>query len=177
MTTVLLLLFSTLSAATPLLLGAIGGIFSERSGVINIGLEGIMLSGAWGAAYFALLTGSLWAGVLGAILMGVLIAALHAIAVIPLRANQVVVGVAINLLAAGFTEFMAVRLWGSGQSPAVPLPVPNIGPLNLLVYLAFVLVAVSYFVLYRTPWGLRLRAVGEHPEAAATVGINVHKFR
>jgi general nucleoside transport system permease protein len=177
MSTLLLLIGTTLRAAAPLLLTALGGVFSERSGVINIGLEGTMLMGAWGAVYFSLATGSAWVGVLGAILMGVIIAALHAVASIQWRANQVVVGVAINLLASGFTEFMAVKLWSSGQSPEVPARVPDVGPLNLFVYLAFGLALFAQWLIYRTPWGLRLRAVGEHPKAADTVGVSVYRMR
>jgi len=168
---------ATLRATTPLLLAALGGVYSERSGVVNIALEGIMLTGAWGAAYFSYISGNAWIGLLGAIAIGVLIAALHAVASIKYHADQVVSGTAINLLAAGFTEFMLNRVWGqAGGSPQVA-SLPSIGGLNLSIYLAFGLAAVSWFVLYRTPWGLRLRAVGEHPLAADTLGINVYKMR
>jgi len=168
---------ATLRATTPLLLAALGGVYSERSGVVNIALEGIMLTGAWGAAYFSYISGNAWIGLLGAIAIGVLIAALHAVASIKYHADQVVSGTAITLLAAGFTEFMLNRVWGqAGGSPQVA-SLPSIGGLNLSIYLAFGLAAVSWFVLYRTPWGLRLRAVGEHPLAADTLGINVYKMR
>jgi len=168
---------ATLRATTPLLLAALGGVYSERSGVVNIALEGIMLTGAWGAAYFSYISGNAWIGLLGAIAIGVLIAALHAVASIKYHADQVVSGTAINLLAAGFTEFMLNRVWGqAGGSPQVA-SLPSIGGLNLSIYLAFGLAAVSWFVLYRTPWGLRLRSVGEHPLAADTLGINVYKMR
>ncbi|MBP2017133.1 simple sugar transport system permease protein [Symbiobacterium terraclitae] len=171
------LLIATLRSATPLLLAALGGIFSERSGVVNIALEGIMLSGAWGAVFFSYISGNAWVGLLGAILVGVLMAGLHAVASIKYHADQVVSGTAINLLATGFTEFMLNRIWGqAGGSPSVAA-IPNVGGLSLFVYLAFGLAIVSWFALYRTPWGLRLRSVGEHPLAADTVGINVYKMR
>jgi len=171
------LILATLRAATPLLLAALGGIFSERSGVVNIALEGIMLAGAWGAVFFSYISGNAWVGLLGAILVGVIMAGLHAVASIKYHADQVVSGTAINLLATGFTEFMLNRVWGqAGGSPSVAA-IPNIGPLNLFVYLAFGLAIVSWVALYRTPWGLRLRSVGEHPLAADTLGINVAKMR
>jgi ABC-type uncharacterized transport system permease subunit len=175
MNTILVLLFATLRAATPLLLAALGGIFSERSGVVNIALEGIILMGAWAAVYFAWLTGNPWMGVLGAIIVGLAVAGIHAVVSIHYRANQVVSGVAINLLAAGFTEFMVTRLtqvtWEDVKK------IPNIFGLNPFVYVSLILVAVSHFMLYRTAWGLRLRAVGEHPKAADTVGISVPRMR
>jgi len=171
------LLIATLRAATPLLLAALGGIFSERSGVVNIALEGIMLAGAWGAVFFSYITGNAWIGVLGAVLIGVIMAGLHAVASIKYHADQVVSGTAINLLAVGFTEFMLNRVWGqAGGSPSVAA-VPNLFGLNLFVYLAFILAIVSWVVLFKTPWGLRLRSVGEHPLAADTMGISVHKMR
>lgn len=169
------LIVATLLAATPLLLAALGGIFSERSGVVNIALEGIMLTGAWFAVYGSFLTGSATFGVLMAMVAGLAISLLHAVASIRFKANQVVSGTAINLLAAGFTEYAMVQVWG-GQSPAVT-KVPDLGPLNLFVYIAFALAAVSWWALWKTPWGLRLRAVGEHPKAADTVGVKVHLYR
>lgn len=176
---VLNLFTSTLRSATPLLLVALGGTFSERSGVVNIALEGIMLVGAWFAVWGSFTTGSAWAGVALALLAGLIIAALHAVASVHFHANQVISGTAINLLAAGFTEFFMVKVWG-GQSPRVSA-LPNVGPewfhLNLFVYIAFGLALVSWFVIYRTPWGLRLRAVGEHPKAAETVGVSVYRMR
>jgi len=175
--TLVLLAASTLRAATPLVLAALGGVFSERAGVVNIALDGIMLVGAWAGVYFSFVTGSAWLGLLGAMGVGMAIAGIHAVASIRYNANQVVSGVAINLLAAGFTEFMLARVWGqAGQSPSVD-KIPDLGPFNLFVWAAFILAAVSQFVLWRTPWGLRLRAVGEHPLAADTVGINVQRMR
>lgn len=173
---VLSLIASTLRAATPLILGALGGVFSERAGVVNIALEGIMLTGAWAAVHFSILFGNTYMGVLAAVACGVIVAGIHAVASIRFKANQVVSGVAINMLAAGFTEFMVTTTWRGGQSEPV-VRVIDIGPLNLFVYVAIALAIVSQIVLWRTPWGLRLRSVGEHPLAADTVGVNVHKMR
>ncbi|MGE5672451.1 MAG: ABC transporter permease [Mycobacterium leprae] len=171
------ILVSTLRSATPLMLAAMGGVFSERSGVFNIALEGIMLTGAWAAVYFSFLTGSPWLGVLGAIICGVLISLIHAIASIQFKANQVVSGVAINLLAPGFTEFMMNKVWANaGQSPSVA-KVGDLFHLNLFVYIALALVLLSHWVLFHTSWGLRLRSVGEHPLAADTVGVNVYAMK
>jgi len=171
------LLMATLRSATPLILAALGGIFAERSGVINIALEGKMLTGAFAAVVVAYYTGNPWLGVLAAIMTGAIMAFIFAVVSIKYRANQVVSGVAINMLAAGLTVFMMHVFFGTaGTSPAVTR-LPNIGPFTPLVYLAPLLVIVSFVVLYRTPWGLRIRAVGEHPKAAATVGINVINIR
>jgi ABC-type uncharacterized transport system permease subunit len=169
------LLISTLRSATPLLLGALGGVFTERSGVVNIAIDGMMLVGCWFGVWGSYISGSAWVGVLCAVIAGTLIAGLHGIASITYRANQVVSGTAINLLAAGFTEFFMVKVWG-GQSPHVN-KIMDIGQLNVMVPVAFVLAGVSWWVLFKTPWGLRLRAVGEHPRAADTVGVNVYAVR
>jgi ABC-type uncharacterized transport system permease subunit len=187
MITVITLLVATLHAATPLALGALGGIFSERAGVINIALEGMMLVGAWAGVYTSFLTGSWLLGLAGAVVAGGLLALIHAVASINFKANQVVSGVAINLIAAGFTEFMMSRVWANaGQSPEVT-KVPNLFAINLstnvavsvnaVVLVAVALVAVSHWALWHTSWGLRLRAVGEHPLAADTVGVSVYKMR
>jgi ABC-type uncharacterized transport system permease subunit len=171
------LLATTLRAATPLLLASLGGVFSERSGVVNIALEGIMTVGAWAAVYGSFVSGSAVIGLLVAVVAGIAIAAIHAVASVNFAANQVVSGTAINLLAAGFTEFMMNKVWGqAGQSPAVTR-MPDIGTLSIFVYIAFVLAVVAHIALWKTSWGLRLRAVGEHPKAADTVGINVYKMR
>ncbi|MBS3872063.1 MAG: ABC transporter permease [Firmicutes bacterium] len=167
------LLMATLRSAAPLVLAALGGIYAERSGVVNIALEGKMLTGAFAAVVVAYYTGNPWLGVLAAILTGGVMAYIFAVVSIKYRANQVVSGVAINMLAAGLTVFMMRVFFGTaGTSPAVTR-LPAIGPFTPLVYLAPLLVAVTFVVLYRTPWGLWIRAVGEHPKAAATVGINV----
>ena len=169
------ILFSTIRLATPLLLAALGGMFSERSGVINIALEGLMLAGAFAAAAVNHFTGSPWIALLGAILAGIAVASIHALATIRFKADQVVSGTAINILFLGVPALLSGALFEStGATPQIPQQ-------NLLPYapivLAFVLVPASWWVLNRTRLGLRLRAVGENPEAADAAGINVARIR
>jgi len=171
------LLMATLRAATPLAIAAVGGIFAERSGVVNIALEGKMLVGAFAAVVVSYYTGNPWLGMLATVITSGILAYLFALVSIKYRANQVVSGVAINMLAAGLTVFFMHVFFGTaGTSPAVNR-LPNIGLFTPIVYLAPVIVMVSFIVLYRTPWGLRIRAVGEHPKAAATVGVDVLGIR
>lgn len=168
---------STVRSATPLIFTALGGTFSEKSGVVNIGLDGMMTVGAFSAVLVSYLTGSPFLGLLGAIAAGALFGWLLAFLSIHFRANQVVVGTAINILAGSLSTFLLVEIWGKpGQTDNVNYFMPW-GPFNMFTYLAFVLVAVSYFVLYKTPFGLRIRAVGEHPRAADTLGVNVYMMR
>ena len=168
---------ATIRSATPLIFTALGGNFSERSGVVNIGLEGIMTVGAFGAVFFSYKTGSPWMGLLGAMVVGGLFGLLLAFLSINFKANQVIVGTAINILAASLTTFLLVEVWGRpGQTNSVSA-FSNWGPFNIFTYLAFILVAVSYYVMFKTPFGLRLRAVGEHPKAADTLGVNVQLTR
>ncbi|NLM44216.1 MAG: ABC transporter permease [Clostridiales bacterium] len=168
---------STIRSATPLMFTALGGTFSERSGVVNIGLEGMMTIGAFSAVLVSYFTGSPFLGLLGAIVSGAFFGWLLAFLSIHFKANQVVVGTAINILAASLTTFLLVEIWGKpGQTDNVNYFTPW-GPFNMFTYLAFILVGVSYFVLYKTPFGLRIRAVGEHPRAADTLGVNVYKVR
>jgi simple sugar transport system permease protein len=190
---ILIVTASMLRLATPLIFSSLGGVFSERSGVVNIALEGMMINGAFFAILFTEKLGNPWIGVLAAILAGMVTSLLLAFLAINLKANQVVAGVAINLLAASLTSFLLEMFWHrSGQTDAVekaltrnPFPfLENIpvfdrlfSGLTIFVYLALFAVIVSYFVLYKTPFGLRLRAVGEHPKAADTLGINVYKTR
>ncbi|WDV47074.1 ABC transporter permease [Clostridiaceae bacterium M8S5] len=184
---------ATLRLATPLIFASLGGMFSERAGVVNIALEGIMINGAFFSILATKYTGMPFIGILGAIISGIIVALLLAYFAINLKSNQVVVGTAINLLSASFTAYLIELVWGRpGQTDAVanaisakPIPIiekiPFLGDLTsqltLFVYLAFIAVAVSYYVMYKTPFGLRLRSVGEHPRAADTVGINVYKIR
>jgi general nucleoside transport system permease protein len=196
------ILSATLRTATPLVFAAMAGLFSERSGTIDIGLEGKMLAAAFAAACVAVVTGSAWVALLGAILVGVLMALLHGLACITYRGDQVVSGVAINIMAAGLTVVLGNAWFGrGGQTPDLttdarfmPLKfpgaesisqVPVIGPLyafvigghNLLVYVAFAAVPVGWWVLYHTRFGLRLRAVGEDPKVVDTAGISVTWLR
>ena len=179
--------------ATPLIFAAIGGMFSERSGVVNIGLEGMMLMGAFFAILGADKTDSWILGLLIGVLSGGAAALLYAFFAISLRADQILGGTAMNFLALGLTGYLYIDLYGlegtsSGDIPSIPdvhltflQDVPFIGPifsqLNLMIWLALLLVVVSSIVMFRTPIGLRIRAVGEHPRAADTVGINVYVVR
>jgi simple sugar transport system permease protein len=178
--------------ATPLAFGAMGGIFSERSGVVNIGLEGMMLAGAFFGILGADKLGSWWLGLGCAALAGGLFALVHAFFAIHLRADQIVGGTAINLLALGITGYLFIDIYGGeGTPPDVPdIPDvhlrfladwyfigPILGQLNLMIWLAFGTIVASWIVLFKTPVGLRIRAVGEHPRAADTVGISVYATR
>jgi simple sugar transport system permease protein len=169
------LIFSTIRLATPLLLAALGGLWSERSGVINIGLEGIMLAGAFTAAVVTHFVHNPWLGLAAAILAGLLTALIHAFVCITCKADQVVSGMAINILFLGLPALLSGAFFEStGATPQIPQE-------QLLqkapIFIAFALVPVTWYVLYRTRFGLRLRAVGENPEAADTAGIRVDTVR
>ena len=169
------LVMSTLRLATPLVLAALGGLFSERAGVINIALEGIMLAGAFAAAAMTYATGSPWVGLMSGIAAGLLIAAIHAVACIRYRADQVVSGTAINILMFGVPGFLSGALFlSSGSTPQ--LPKEQLIP-NAPMVLAALLVPLTWYVLYRTPFGLRLRSVGENPAAADAAGVSVASIR
>jgi len=169
------LLFSAIRLATPMLLAALGGLYSERSGVINIGLEGLMLAGAFTAATVTHYSQSPWVGMAAAILVGLGVALIHAVACIRYRADQVVSGTAINILFLGVPALLSGALFEStGATPQIPRG--ELLPLAPIV-LAFALVPATWWVLNRTPFGLRLRAVGENPEAADTAGVNVERLR
>jgi simple sugar transport system permease protein len=171
----LIFLASTIRLATPLLLAALGGLFSERSGVINIALEGLMLAGAFTAAAVTHYAGSPWIGLVAGIGAGVLVAGVHAVACIRFKADQVVTGTAINILMLGVPAMLSGAFFlSSGATPQIPKE--NLIPYTPVV-LALLLVAVTWYVLYRTPFGLRLRAVGENPEAADAAGVSVTKMR
>jgi simple sugar transport system permease protein len=193
-----LLLAATVRVSVPLILAAFAGLFSERSGVVDVGLEGKMLAAAFTVGAVASLTSSAWLGLLAAILVSIVFGLLHGLACITYRGNQVVAGMAINILLSGLTVVLG-RAWfdQGGQTPALPdgarfasfpLPasqtihdIPIIGPIysnlfgnhNVLVYIAFAIVPISWWALYRTRFGLRLRAVGENPAAVDTAGISV----
>jgi simple sugar transport system permease protein len=189
------LLPSMLRLSTPLILAALGGMFSERGGVINIALEGIMLAGAFTAAAITALVHNPWLGLAAAAAAGLFVALIHAIASIGFKANQVVVGTAINIMFLGVPALVSGALFDStGSTPQlkreftlpdwnIPLidRIPVLGELlsghKPLVYLAIAMVPISYYILFKTRFGLRLRAVGENPEAADTAGISVSKMR
>ncbi len=186
------LLNATIRLTTPLLLAAMGGLFCERSGVINIALEGKMLLGALVGFIVAFATGSPWLGLLAAMLAGIIVALLFAYVTVTLGADQIVTAVAVNLMMVGLTgvifRLLKTAHSGSISAPSFqnwPIPVlsdiPLIGPLFFnhlpLVYGAFLLIPIAHFVLYRTTWGLSVRAVGEHPRAADTLGVKVLRVR
>ena len=199
---VVLTLDATMRVSTPLILCAMAGLFSERSGVIDISLEGKMLAGAFIAASVAALLGSPWIALLAAMGCSMMLSLLHGFACITHRGNQVVSGVAINILVSGLTVVLGIAWFQrGGQTPALDeaarfLPVvwpyaaeireiPVIGPLytellsghNILVYLAFLIVPLTWWVVFKTRFGLRLRAVGENPQAVDTAGISVTMLR
>ena len=191
------LLAATLRYATPLTFAALGGIFSERSGVVNIGLEGMMLAGAFFGIWGADKTGNWITGVLIAMLAGGLFALVHAFFAIHLRSDQIVGGTAINFLSLGLTGYLFIQVYGSNGTPSLSTgswvtgeSIPDVtisnsgnffaqvfGQLNLMIWIAFGLVIATYLFMFRTSLGLRLRACGEHPRAADTVGIDVYKVR
>lgn len=177
-----------------LLLPALGGVISERSGVVNIAMEGMMLTGAYAGAIIALSTHSLIAGVVGAIIAGGLMALVHAVVSINFKADQIVSGIAINIAALGLTNYLNIVQTNTQGIPSLPgsvrLPVISWGPLahipffgpilfqqNIIFYVALAILVGINFLLFRTNIGLRIRAVGEHPEAADTAGINVRLLR
>jgi simple sugar transport system permease protein len=176
--------------SVPYALAAVGGTMSERGGVVNLALEGILLIGALGYVLGAYWTGNAWLGVGFAILVGVATAAVHAVVSVYFKADQITSSLGINLAAIGLTKFLLKEIFGSSSNssrvaglPQWDIPglsaVPGIGALlgSPLVLLAIVLVVLGHVVLFRTPFGLRLRSVGEHPEAAATLGLSVAKLR
>ena len=169
------LFWSTIRLSTPLVLAALGGMFSERSGVINIALEGMMLAGAFTAAAVTYAVGNPFVGLLAGMLAGLAIAAIHAVASIRYRADQVVTGTAINILMIGVPGFLSGAFFlSSGSTPQIPKE--NLIPW-IPIIIAFALVPIAWYVLYMTPFGLRLRAVGEHPAAADAAGVRVASMR
>jgi simple sugar transport system permease protein len=186
------LISTTLLKAVPITLGALSGILSERAGVVNIAIEGMMLSAALTSTVAASLTGSLWVGVLAAMLTGMLTALLHGWLSIKYKVNQIVSGTVINIFATGLTSYLSAKFLqqyqelnspGTFQPWAIPVlsDIPFLGSIlfnnNVFVYLMFILLFLLQFALFFTKWGLRLRSVGEHPKAADTLGINVFRTR
>ena len=185
---------AALAAAVLLLLPALGGVISERSGVVNIAMEGMILTGAFFAVYADLHLHNPWLATLVAMIAGGLMALIHAIVSIRFRADQIVSGIAINIFAAGLTVFLINRLYGvqdvghvsqAESLPNIVVPglskIPFLGPVlfdqNVIVYVALALLVLTHIVLFKTRLGLRIRAVGEHPQAADTAGINVFALR
>ena len=200
--TLLQILDTTLRLATPLLLACLAGLYSERAGIFDIGLEGKMLMAAMSSAAVAALTGSVWIGLLAGIGGSMLFALVHGLASITFRGNQLISGVALNFVASGITVLVAQDLFGQGGRTAplegaarfvpIDLPfaellrgVPIFGPFyadvfsghTILVYVGLLLVPLSWWILYRTRFGLRLRAVGENPASVDTAGVSVVRLR
>jgi len=200
--TIIQIFDSSIRLATPLLLACLAGLYSERAGIFDIGLEGKMLAAAFFSAAIAALTGNVWLGLLAGIASSMLLSGLHGLASITFRGNQLISGVAINFLAAGMTVLVAQdwfkqggrtpSLMGEGRFTPIELPfaealsgVPFLGPIyselisghSILVYLALAAVPGTWWLLYRTRFGLRLRAVGENPAAVDTAGVSVIGLR
>ena len=183
---------ASLRMATPLVFASIGGIFSERVGIVNSALEGMMLTGAFSGVLATFATGNPWIGVLASVLAGGLLGYLHAILTVKFSGNQIISGTGINLLALGATAYLCQAVWGSrGASQsvqgleAISIPLINhipflgevIGNQTPLVYLSILVAILSYILLFKTPGGLRIRAVGEHPAAADTTGVDVYRTK
>ena len=190
---------SMIALAAPLIFTAIGGVFSERTGVVNIGLEGLMVFGAFTSIVFTLTFGDAlgsltpWLAIIAAMVVGMLFSLLHAVASITFRADQTVSGVALNFLAAGLCLFLVKLMYDKGQTDRISVrfnktdipilsDIPVIGDIffsNVYVisYIAILVPFIVWYVLFKTPFGLRIRAVGEHPMAADTMGVNVSKIR
>ncbi|MBD9525982.1 MULTISPECIES: ABC transporter permease [Paracoccus] len=200
--TILQILDSAVRLMTPLLLACLAGLYSERAGVFDIGLEGKMLMAAFAAAAVAYATNSAWLGLCAGIMGALAMSAIHGLAAITFRGNQLISGVAINFLASGLTVLLGQKIFGlAGRTPALAgparfseitlpfaealRPVPVIGPIyaelisghTILVYVAFAMVPLTWWVLYRTRFGLRLRAVGENPASVDTAGVSVTRLR
>jgi simple sugar transport system permease protein len=184
----LAILASGIRLAIPYTLAGLGGTYSERSGVVNIGLEGMMLTGAFTAVAVTNATGSPWVGLLGAISAGMLLGLVHAVVCVTFKADQIVSGLALIIFAAGITVFCAWLLYNQTQiQVAAYLRVPVLHDIPFfkelfnkippLVFLTAAIVIASHFIIFKTVFGLRLRSVGEHPQAADTLGISVAKMR
>lgn len=186
------ILAATWRMATPILYAAVGEVFSEKAGVINIGLEGVMLIGAFSAYSVAFESGNLWLGLLAAILAGILSGLIFALFTITIKANQIVVGAAFNMIGMGITGFLYRTMYTESAGalslktfPTIEIPflssIPFFGEVlfkhNIMVYATLLVVPLATFVLYKTAFGLSIRAVGEHPKAADTVGVNVFSMR
>ncbi len=186
------ILAATWRMATPILYAAVGEVFSEKAGIINIGLEGVMLIGAFSAYSVAYESGSLWFGLLAAILAGILSGLIFAFFTITIKANQIVVGAAFNMIGIGITGFLYRTMYTESAGalnlktfPTIEIPflssIPFFGEVlfkhNIMVYATLLVIPLATFVLYKTAFGLSIRAVGEHPKAADTVGVNVFSMR
>jgi simple sugar transport system permease protein len=186
------LLVGSLALATPLIFGSLGGVIGERAGVVNVAIEGQLLFGAFSAAIVGSATHSAVVGLLAAIVAGVLVAWVLAVFALRYWVDQVIVGVVLNVLVTGLTNFFYTKIFSpvptlnhTDRFPKLPIPglsdIPIIGPVlfrqTIIVYIMYIAVFVTWYMLFKTRWGLRVRSVGEHPQAADTVGINVNRTR
>jgi general nucleoside transport system permease protein len=186
------LLVGGLALATPLVFGSLGGVLGERAGVVNVAIDGQLLFGAFSAALVGSATHSPWAGLVAAIVAGVLVSWVLAVFALRYWVDQVIVGVVLNVLVTGLTNFFYTKIFAAvpdlnhtTKFPEVPIPglsaIPIIGPVlfkhTIIVYVMYIAVFVVWYALFKTRWGLRVRSVGEHPQAADTVGINVNRTR
>jgi simple sugar transport system permease protein len=188
MDTILAIMASSIRLAIPYILAGLGGTYSERSGVVNIGLEGMMLTGAFTAVAVANATGNAWVGLMAAILAGMLLGLVHAVVCVTFKADQIVSGLALIVFAAGITVFCAWLLYNQTQIKVeaylrvpvlhnIPVFKELFSQIPPLVFLTVAIVIASHFIIFKTVFGLRLRSVGEHPQAADTLGISVVKMR
>lgn len=186
------LIKTTLQFSTPLVLTALGGMYSERSGIVNIGLEGMMLIGAFGAVAATYFTENPWFGLLFAVFSGGALAAVHAIITVKLKGDHIVSGTGVILFGMGFTTLMLEVLWGQRGVSEEVIPIPQVeipglegipligdifGQLSPIVYMMFLAVILSWLIMYKTPFGLRLRAAGEDPSTLDAAGVNVETIR
>lgn len=181
-------LAAAITAGTPILFAALGEIFTERSGILNLGVEGMMLVGAVSGFMVAIKTGNPWFGVIGAMIAGGLLSSIHALLTVTLKANQVVSGLALTIFGTGLSGYIGRSLIGQpleNSFEAQPLgflaDIPYLGPIlfnqDPLVYLSFIMVPIAWFFIFRTRMGLNLRSVGENPAAADSLGVSVSKTR
>ncbi|HTX71503.1 MAG TPA: ABC transporter permease [Rectinemataceae bacterium] len=171
-------LFKGLDTSAPIAFAALGGVFSEKSGVVNIALEGGMLFSAFSIVWGSIVFHSLWLGVLFAVVIGMAFAAIHAVVTVTYKVNQIVSGVALNILAEGVARFLSQNIFGQEtQSAMNPYAFPTYHGMSVFALLLIPITAIAWFVLNKTVFGLRLRSVGENPEAADTLGINVTLMR
>ena len=176
----LYLLKQTILIAPPILITAVGACISERSGIVNIGLEGIMLSSAFATAVVNIATGNPYLGMVFGVVIGILISLIHAVISINLRGNQIISGVAINLFAAATTSYLIKTIYKTAGSTPIAKTAkgdPSLANQALMIVIVYGIAVAMYFFLYKTVLGLRIRSVGEHPLAADTVGISVYKTR
>ncbi|RLF80106.1 ABC transporter permease, partial [Thermococci archaeon] len=184
MDTALSILIGALTAMVPLVLTSVGATVSERAGVVNIGYEGILLMSAFFGAMFAEISGSPWIGLIGGAFIGMLLGMLHGFITVYLKGDHVIPGIGVNLLALGVVAFGIPAYWGTAGQHQVPsnfriAPIIKTayGSLSPMVLITIVIVVLTHWVLFRTPLGLRIRSVGENPEAADALGINVERYR